>query len=248
MTKPGARLRADVFLVQHGFAASRAEAQAAIAAGNVHADGQTILKPSQPIADAANIAYERAHPYVSRGALKLIAALDKFLLSPQGLVCLDIGASTGGFTQVLLERGATKVFAVDVGHGQMQAAIANDARVVAIEGTNARGLSAAQIPELPQAVVADVSFISLKLALPPALELAAAGAWLVALVKPQFEVGRGNVGKGGVVRNAAARTAALDDVVAWLSSVQGWSVIGQMESPIPGGDGNHEFLVAARKS
>jgi 23S rRNA (cytidine1920-2'-O)/16S rRNA (cytidine1409-2'-O)-methyltransferase len=120
--------------------------------------------------------------------------------------------------------------------------------VVAIEGTNARGLSAAQIPELPQAVVADVSFISLKLALPPALELAAAGAWLVALVKPQFEVGRGNVGKGGVVRNAAARTAALDDVVAWLSSVQGWSVIGQMESPIPGGDGNHEFLVAARKS
>lgn len=248
MTKPGARLRADLFLVSRGYAMSRAEAQAAIAAGRVFADGQVVLKPSQPIADAAYIAYEKAHAYVSRGALKLVGALDRFALSPQGLVCLDIGASTGGFTQVLLERGAAKVYAVDVGHHQIHADIARDARVIGIEGVNARALSAAQISERPQAVLADVSFISLKLALPPALELAAPAAWLVALVKPQFEVGRDHVGKGGIVRDAAARAAALDDVVAWISSVQGWSVVGYMESPIEGGDGNREFLVAARKS
>jgi 23S rRNA (cytidine1920-2'-O)/16S rRNA (cytidine1409-2'-O)-methyltransferase len=248
MTKPGARLRADVFLVRRGYAASRAEAQAAIAAGRVLADGHAILKPSQPVDDNANIAYEKAHAYVSRAALKLIAALDHFALSPHGLICLDLGASTGGFTQVLLERDAAKVYAVDVGHGQMHGDIANDARVIAIEGANARGLSAAQIPERPQAVVADVSFISLKLALPPALELAASGAWLVALVKPQFEVGRGNVGKGGVVRDAAAQAAARDGLIAWISSVHGWSVVGHMESPVDGGDGNREFLVAAQKS
>jgi 23S rRNA (cytidine1920-2'-O)/16S rRNA (cytidine1409-2'-O)-methyltransferase len=248
MTKPGARLRADVFLVQHGYAASRAEAQAAIAAGRVLADGQAILKPSQPIADAASIAYEKAHAYVSRGALKLIAALDRFGLSPQGLVCLDIGASTGGFAQLLLERGAAKVYAVDVGHAQMHVDIANDPRVASLEGVNARDLSSAEIAEPPQAVVADVSFISLKLALPPALQMAASGAWLIALVKPQFEAGRENIGKGGVVRDPAARQAALDGIVAWLSSVQGWSVIGHMASPILGGDGNSEFLVAARKT
>ena len=248
MTKPGARLRADVYLVSRGHAASRAEAQAAIAAGRVSADGQTVLKPSQPIGDAANIAYERAHPYVSRGALKLIAALDRFELSPRGLVCLDIGASTGGFTQVLLERGAAKVYAVDVGQGQLHGDVAKDPRVISVEGINARELSAAQIPQRPQTIVADVSFISLKLALPPALELAAPGAWLVALVKPQFEAGRGNIGKGGIVRDAAAQISALDGIVAWISSVQGWSIIGRMESPIEGGDGNHEFLVAARKS
>lgn len=248
MTKPGARLRADVYLVQHGYAASRAEAQAAIAAGRVLADGQAILKASQPIAEAARIAYEKAHAYVSRSALKLIAALDQFNFLPRGLICLDIGASTGGFTQVLLERGAARVYAVDVGHGQMHADIAKDARVLSIEGVNARELSSAQIPERPQALVADVSFISLKLALPPALEMAASGAWLAALVKPQFEVGRGNVGKGGIVRDTAAQIVALDDIVAWLSSVQGWSVAGHMESPIEGGDGNREFLLAARKS
>jgi 23S rRNA (cytidine1920-2'-O)/16S rRNA (cytidine1409-2'-O)-methyltransferase len=247
MTKPGARLRADVFLVERGYAASRAEAQAAIAAGRVLVDGHAVLKPSQPIAAAATVAYEKAHAYVSRGALKLIAALDRFALSPQSLVCLDIGASTGGFTQVLLERGAARVYAVDVGHGQMHADVARDARVVAVEGVNARELSAAQIPEAPRAIVADVSFISLQLALPPALELATPGAWLVALVKPQFEAGRGKIGKGGIVRDADTRAMVLDVVVAWLSSVQGWSIIGQMESPIPGGDGNLEFLVAARK-
>ena len=248
MTKSGARLRADLFLVQNGFALSRAEAQAAIAAGRVVADGRPVEKPSQTIAEAANIAYEKAHAYVSRGALKLAAALDRFALSPQGFVCLDIGASTGGFTQVLLERGAARVYAVDVGRGQLHGDVAKDARVVAIEGVNARELSGAHIPERPRAVVADVSFIGLKLALPAALELAASGAWLVALVKPQFEVGRGKVGKGGVVRDAAARQAALDGFVAWISSVQGWSVIGHMESPLAGGDGNREFLVAAGKS
>ncbi|MGD0864625.1 MAG: TlyA family RNA methyltransferase [Rhizomicrobium sp.] len=248
MTKPGARLRADLFLVRNGFAASRAEAQAAIAAGRVLADGCAVLKPSQPIADTACIAYEKSHPYVSRAALKLIAALDRFSLSPQGLVCLDLGASTGGFTQVLLERGAAKVYAVDVGHGQLHADVTTDSRVLSLEGVNARDLSAAQVPERPQAIVADVSFIGLKLALPPSLAMAAPGAWLVALVKPQFEAGRSNIGKGGIVRNEAARNAALDDIVAWISSVQGWSVIGHIESPIEGGDGNVEFLVAARKS
>src|ERR1700733_11657959 len=143
MTKPGARLRADVFLVSRGYAMSRAEAQAAIAAGRVLAGGRAILKRSQPIGDTASIAYEKAHAYVSRGALKLIAALDRFALSPNGLVCLDLGASTGGFTQVLLERGAAKVFAVDVGHGQMHGDVARDARVVALEGVNVRELSAA---------------------------------------------------------------------------------------------------------
>ena len=222
--------------------------QAAIAAGRVLADGQIVLKPSQPLGDTANIAYEKAHAYVSRGALKLIAALDRFELSPHGLICLDLGASTGGFTEVLLERGAEKVCAVDVGHGQMHSDVTHDARVTAIEGMNARDLSAAQISEPLQAIVADVSFISLKLALPPALAMAAPGAWLIALVKPQFEVGRGNVGKGGVVRDAAAQKGARDGIVEWISSVQGWSVIGHMESPIEGGDGNREFLVAARKS
>jgi 23S rRNA (cytidine1920-2'-O)/16S rRNA (cytidine1409-2'-O)-methyltransferase len=248
MTKSGARLRADVFLVRHGFATSRAEAQAAIEAGRVAADGRAVLKASQPIAAAANIAYERAHGYVSRAALKLIAALDRFALSPQGLVCLDLGASTGGFTQVLLERSAAKVYAVDVGHGQLHANVAKDPRVVSLEGVNARALSANEIADRPAALVADVSFIGLKLALPPALEMAVSGAWLVALVKPQFEAGRGKIGKGGVVRDADARQASLDGTVAWLSSVHGWSVIGHMESPLEGGDGNREFLVAARKS
>jgi 23S rRNA (cytidine1920-2'-O)/16S rRNA (cytidine1409-2'-O)-methyltransferase len=248
MTKPGARLRADVYLVSRGYAASRAEAQAAIAAGRVMADGHTVLKASQPIGHDADISYEKAHPYVSRGAIKLIAALDRFALSPEGLICLDLGASTGGFTQVLLERGAAKIYAVDVGHGQMHRDVTRDPRVVAREGVNARDLSVAQIPERPQAIVADVSFISLKLALPPALKLAAPDAWLVALVKPQFEVGRGNVGKGGVVRDAGARQSARDDIVAWISSVQGWSVPDHMESPVEGSDGNREFLVAARKA
>jgi 23S rRNA (cytidine1920-2'-O)/16S rRNA (cytidine1409-2'-O)-methyltransferase len=238
-------VRADVFLVENGYAASRAEAQAAIVAGTVTANGRAVTKPSQALNNDMQIAYAPAHPYVSRGALKLIAALDRFELSPDGLTCLDIGASTGGFTQALLERGARRVFALDVGHDQLHAKIANDARVISLENTNARELSLVVLGEAPQAIVADVSFISLKLALPRALAMAPKDAWLVALVKPQFEVGKENIAKGGIVKDEAARNAALDDIVTWLS--QHWTVLGHMDSPIAGGDGNREFLIAARK-
>jgi 23S rRNA (cytidine1920-2'-O)/16S rRNA (cytidine1409-2'-O)-methyltransferase len=244
---PPKGLRADIFLVERGFAASRTEAQAAIDAGRVHADGKTIAKAAQLIAETARVDYAPAHPYVSRGALKLIAALNEFSISPEGLVCLDIGASTGGFTEVLLERGAQKVFAVDVGHGQLREKLARNPRVVVMEGVNARGLTASQLPQSPQLIVADVSFISLKLALSSALALAKPGARLVALVKPQFEVGRARLGKGGIVKDDDDRRAACEDIQTWLVQDQKWLVDGTVESPIAGGDGNREFLIAAQK-
>jgi 23S rRNA (cytidine1920-2'-O)/16S rRNA (cytidine1409-2'-O)-methyltransferase len=240
-------MRADVFLVQHGFAASRTEARNAIEAGRVRVAGSPLAKPSQLIAADAEVIYSPAHPYVSRGALKLAAALDEFPLSPVGAVCLDIGASTGGFTQLLLERGAARVYAVDIGHDQLHPSLRGDPRIVLIEGCNARDLGRQQIGETIDAIVADVSFISLKIALPAVLKLARPGAWLVALVKPQFEVGRAKIGKGGIVRDEAARASAVSDIAGWLSA-QGWSVAGTMESPIPGGSGNREYLVVARKS
>jgi 23S rRNA (cytidine1920-2'-O)/16S rRNA (cytidine1409-2'-O)-methyltransferase len=238
--------RADVYLVDHEFAASRSEAQAAIRAGTVTANGKRILKPAEQIADGAEIAYVKAHPYVSRGALKLLAALDAFELSPEGHTCLDIGASTGGFTEVLLERGAHRVYAVDVGHGQLRQKLADDPRVVSLEGTDARGLTMAHIGGPAGVVVADVSFISLKIALPAALALAR-NAWLVALVKPQFEVGRAAVGKGGIVKDAAAQSESVAAVVALLKKLK-WKVLGTIDSPIDGGDGNREFLVGAKQS
>jgi 23S rRNA (cytidine1920-2'-O)/16S rRNA (cytidine1409-2'-O)-methyltransferase len=245
---PGAGERADVFLVAHGYAQSRAEAQAAIHAGRVSVNGKVLVKPSQTVGDGAAIQFEKAHPYVSRGALKLVAALDRFALSPEGLICVDIGASTGGFTEVLLARGATRVYAVDVGHSQIHAKLRRDPRVTLRDGVNARDLDATHVPEPFAAITVDVSFIGLRLALPAALALAAPGAWLVALVKPQFEVGRFAVGKGGIVRDAEAQEAALSDLAKWIASESGWSVLGVMESPIQGGDGNREFLVAARKA
>jgi 23S rRNA (cytidine1920-2'-O)/16S rRNA (cytidine1409-2'-O)-methyltransferase len=195
----------------------------------------------------SQIAFEKAHPHVSRGALKLAAGLDRFELSPEDRVCLDIGASTGGFTEIMLNRGASQVYAVDVGHGQLHETMAHHPRVISLEGVNARNLSRAHIPEPVDAIAADVSFISLRLALPNAVAMARPDAWLVALVKPQFEVGREGVGKGGIVRDATAREGAATAFARWVSSVQGWSVLGVMESPIEGGDGNREFLVAARK-
>jgi 23S rRNA (cytidine1920-2'-O)/16S rRNA (cytidine1409-2'-O)-methyltransferase len=233
--------RADVFLVAHGYARTRAEAQEAIAAGKVFDGGRPVLKASQRLNETSRIRYERAHPFVSRGALKLAAALNHFALSPRGLVCLDLGASTGGFSEVLLMQGAKRVYAIDVGHGQLDPKIAADPRVVAMENTNARDLK--PLPEPPQAIVADLSFISLKLALPPALEMATPGAWLVALVKPQFEAGRAHVGKGGIVRDGNVHDAVLADIAAWMP----WMVLGTMESPVKGGDGNREFLLAAGK-
>ena len=247
-SSPNEALRADVFLVEHGYAKSRTEAQSAIRSGRVRINGQIVHKPSYQMAPNASVEYIKPHPYVSRGALKLAAALDHFDLSPAGLVCLDIGSSTGGFTEILLERGARRVYAIDVGHGQLAAKLKRDPRVTTREGVNARDLGTAHVPEAPQAVVADVSFIGLKLALPPALAMAASGAWLVALVKPQFEVGRYAVGKGGVVKDADAQQAAVSDVANWLNGVSGWKVLGGIESPIEGGDGNREFLLAATKA
>ena len=237
--------RADVFLVAHGYAASRTEARRAIEARKVRVDGVELAKPSAPVPEGAEVIYSPAHAYVSRGALKLAAALDGFRLSPVDAICLDLGASTGGFTQLLLQRGAARVYAVDVGHGQLHPSLRGDARVIPIERCNVRALSRELIAEPADAIVADVSFISLKLALPPALKLARNGAWLVALVKPQFEVGRANIGKGGIVRDAAARELAVSGMAQWLSAF-GWKIAGTMESPVPGGSGNIEFLLAAR--
>ena len=211
--------------------------------------GPTVDKPSRTVSeDAAPVEYRKPHPFVSRGGVKLAAALDHFQLSPENRVALDIGASTGGFTEVLLAAGATKVFAVDVGHEQLHPRLRRDPRVVARDGVNARDLNATVVPLAPDAIVADVSFIGLKLVLPPALAMANGGAWLVALVKPQFEVGRFAIGKGGIVRDAEARDAALADIVKWLGAQPGWTVLGTMESPIQGGDGNKEFLLAAQKA
>jgi 23S rRNA (cytidine1920-2'-O)/16S rRNA (cytidine1409-2'-O)-methyltransferase len=239
--------RADIFLVEHGYAKSRSEAQEAIAAGNVFDGGRRITKASQRLNESAHIKYAPAHPFVSRGALKLSAALSHFNLSPHGLVCLDLGASSGGFTEVLLARGAARVIAVDVGHGQLHPRLACDPRVTSLENLNARDITADLVPGVPQAIVADLSFVSLRLGLPPSLALAQAGAWLVALVKPQFEVGRGYVGKGGIVKDATRQEAALADIARWLADDQKWRVLGSIESPIKGGDGNREFLIAAMK-
>jgi 23S rRNA (cytidine1920-2'-O)/16S rRNA (cytidine1409-2'-O)-methyltransferase len=245
---PDESRRADLVLVQHGYAKSRTEAQSAIRSGYVRVNGETLKKPAQILPADAAIEYVKPHPFVSRGALKLIAALDRFQLSPEGLVCLDVGASTGGFTEVLLERGAKRVYAIDVGHGQLAPKLRNDPRVVAEDGVNARDLSAKHVPEHPQAIVVDVSFIGLKLALPPSLALAANGAWLVALVKPQFEVGKFAIGKGGIVKDEMARETALEEVTRWIGGQGGWTVLGRIESPVVGGDGNREFLLAAQKA
>ncbi|HKD47724.1 MAG TPA: TlyA family RNA methyltransferase [Rhizomicrobium sp.] len=241
-------MRADLFLVDNGYAKSRAEAQAAIKTGNVFADGKPVSKPSQNLSKSMQIEYAPAHPYVSRGALKLIAALDRFGLSPEGLTCLDLGASTGGFSEVLLERGARMVFAVDVGHDQLHAQIASDPRVVSIEHQNARDLSTKSLVGSPEAIVADLSFISLRLGLPPALRMAAPNAWLIALFKPQFEVGRDKIGKGGIVKDSFSRTRELIGFLQWLNGQGDWRFLSPpfIESPILGADGNLEFLVAAR--
>jgi 23S rRNA (cytidine1920-2'-O)/16S rRNA (cytidine1409-2'-O)-methyltransferase len=240
-------MRADVFLVEQGYAKSRSEAQAAIKAGLVKAGGAQLSKPSQTIAAGVAIEYQKPHPFVSRAGGKLTAALDHFGLAPQDRVCLDLGASTGGFTQVLLERGAARVYALDVGHGQMDAGLARDPRVCLREGFNARDLAPSDLPEPITALTADVSFISLKLALAPALALAARGAWAVVLVKPQFEVGKSGVGKGGIVRDVDAREAALKGITDFIAAAPGWRVLGTMESPVHGSDGNIEYLLAAAK-
>jgi 23S rRNA (cytidine1920-2'-O)/16S rRNA (cytidine1409-2'-O)-methyltransferase len=240
--------RLDLALVDRGLAPTRARARDAILRGHVSVDGHRASRPALMIAqDAAIVLDDPAAPYVSRGALKLAAALDAFGFDCRGATALDLGASTGGFTQVLLERGARRVHAVDVGHGQLDPTLAADPRVVAREGVNARELTPDDLGEAPDAIVADLSFISLRLALPPALGLATPGAWGVFLVKPQFEVGRDLVGKGGIVRDAAAAAGAADAIAAWLETDMAWRVAGILPSPIAGGDGNREYLVGARR-
>jgi 23S rRNA (cytidine1920-2'-O)/16S rRNA (cytidine1409-2'-O)-methyltransferase len=238
-------MRADRLLVERGLFESRAKAQAAIAAGLVTADEVTVEKPSVEIAADARLAAVPAHPYVSRGGVKLAAALDHFGIDPAGLVCLDVGASTGGFTDVLLARGARRVYAVDVGHAQLHASLRGRADVVVFEDTDIRNLVPARLPEPPDLVVVDVSFISLKLVLPAALAWARRPARLVALIKPQFEAGRGRR-KKGILRDPQVHAAVCDDITAAVAAL-GWTVAGIMPSPLPGGDGNREFFISAHR-
>jgi 23S rRNA (cytidine1920-2'-O)/16S rRNA (cytidine1409-2'-O)-methyltransferase len=242
-------VRLDQLLTTRGLFDSRSRARDAIDRGTVKVNGALITKAGAMVSPDAEIEIDDpAQGYVSRAALKLIGGLDHFGLSPAGLDCLDIGASTGGFTQVLLERGADHVIAVDVGHGQLDPRLRDNPRISNLEGLNARALDASQLGGRPiKAVVSDVSFISLKLALPPALELASSGAWCVLLVKPQFEAGRDLIGKGGILRDRALGPKIAQNLESWLNSLGGWQSLGVIPSPISGGDGNQEFLLAGKR-
>jgi 23S rRNA (cytidine1920-2'-O)/16S rRNA (cytidine1409-2'-O)-methyltransferase len=242
-------IRLDQLLVSRGLFDSRSRGRDAIRRGTVKVDGVAATKAGALVAPEAGISVDDpAQAYVSRAALKLIAGLDHFSLSPEGLDCLDIGASTGGFTQVLLERGAGHVVAVDVGHDQLDRRMRDDPRISNLEDLNARALDADHLgARTIEAIVSDVSFISLRLALPPALELAASGAWCVLLVKPQFEAGRDAIGKGGILKDSALGPKIAGDLELWLNSLGGWQSLGVIPSPISGGDGNQEFLLAGRK-
>ena len=239
------RRRADRLLVERGLFESRAKAQAAIAAGLVTANGVLVVKASDEIATDAVVEATPEHPWVSRGGVKLAAALDHFRIDPTGRVCLDVGASTGGFTHVLLERGARRIYAIDVGRGQLHASLRGKPEIVSLEETDIRTLDPALLTEPPNLIVADVSFISLKLVLPPALALARLPAQLIALIKPQFEAGRANL-KKGVVRDPQVHQAVCDDITAFVSAL-GWTVLGVIPSPVTGGDGNREFLIGAKR-
>lgn len=248
-----AKVRADQLVVERGLADNRTKAQAMIIAGSLFSGERRIDKPGQMV--AGDIPLEMrgaAMPYVSRGGFKLAHGLDHFKLDPSGMTAIDVGASTGGFTDVLLQRGAAHVHAVDVGHGQLDWRLRNDPRVTVMEKTNARYLKVSELgaPSGSAAsvdlVVCDASFISLRTVLPASLALVKPEGWLIALIKPQFEVGKGEVGKGGVVRDEALHQRVCDEIRAWLFEVQGWSVIDITPSPILGPKGNREFLVGAR--
>lgn len=241
------RRRADLVLVERGLSESRARARAAIEAGGVTVGGVEVRRASELIDPAADITFRPAFEEVSRAAGKLKAAPGFDGAPLEGAVVLDVGASTGGFTEVCLGRGARRVYAVDVGRDQLHPRLRVDPRVVSLEGLDARRLDSDLVPEPPDVVVCDASFISLSKVLPAALDLARPGAWLFALVKPQFEVGPERVGKGGVVRDAGAREAALAGACAYLEA-SGWNVTGHAPSPVTGADGNLEFLVSARKA
>ena len=239
------RLRADRLLVERGLFESRAKAQAAIKAGLVTADGVVVRRASEEIAVDAILRAEPAHPYVSRAGLKLAVALDHFGFDPNRRVCLDVGASTGGFTQVLIERGARRVYAIDVGRAQLHKSLRGRPEILSLEETDIRALSASQLSEPPDLVSIDVSFISLKLVLPAALALTNPRAQLIALIKPQFEAGREHL-KKGIVRDAAVHAAVCDDIAVSVAAL-GWYVKGIIPSLIAGGDGNAEFLLGATR-
>jgi 23S rRNA (cytidine1920-2'-O)/16S rRNA (cytidine1409-2'-O)-methyltransferase len=239
------RLRADQILVERGLCESRTKAQAAIAAGLVTADGIVVRKASETIAAGAVLRADPPHPFVSRGGVKLAAALDHFGFDPAGRVCLDVGASTGGFSDVLIARGARRVYAVDVGTAQLHASLRGRSEIVAFEQTDIRNLRPARLAEPPDFVAVDVSFISLRLVLPSALALAAPRSQLVALIKPQFEAGRAHL-KKGIVRDPEMRAAVCDVISKFVASLA-WTVSGVIPSPIAGGDGNCEFLIGAAR-
>lgn len=247
-TKTSAKKRVDQLLVERGLAESRSRAQAYIMAGNVYSGEQKIQKPGQQVKE--DIALEvrgKEHPWVSRGGLKLVKGLEEFQIDVTGRTVIDVGASTGGFTDVCLAGGAAKVYAVDVGHGQLAWKIRNDERVVVLEKTNARYLTEKEIPEKADLIVCDASFIGLQTVLPASMALADEGCILIALIKPQFEVGKGMVGKGGVVRDPELHKQVCEKIENWLTDdMAGWKVIGLTQSPIKGPEGNIEFLIGAK--
>ena len=243
-----AKKRADVLLVERGLVESRARAQALIMAGLVFTKDRRIAKAGDMLAEDTVLDLKgQDHPWVSRGGLKLDHALSHFGLDPVGAIAVDVGASTGGFTDVLLTKGATKVYAVDVGHGQIAWKLRSDPRVVVMEKTNARTLDETIIPDPISIVVCDASFIGLRIVLPPALALCQPGGWAVALIKPQFEAGRSEIGAKGVVRDATVHERVCAEIRAWWEELEGWEVLGIEPSPITGPEGNREFLIAARR-
>ncbi len=242
------RSRLDQLLVGREFFASRSRAADAIKRGHVSINGVVAEKPGQRVEASCDIIVsDPAIDYVSRAALKLIHALDHFNVDVSNAIAADIGASTGGFSQTLLERGATRIYAVDVGHDQLAESLRNDARIISMEGLNARHITKQHIPEPLNVIVSDVSFISLKLALPPVLALAQPQAQLIALIKPQFEVGRKALGKGGIVREPELRQQVVADITGWLTDEMKWKVSGVISSPVTGSDGNEEFLICATR-
>ena len=233
-------------MMERGLFDSRAKAREAIEAGLVRADGVLVLKPSEMVEEHVSIRASLAHPWVGRGALKLVHALDLWPIVVEGKVAIDVGASTGGFTEVLLSRGAAKVYAVDVGREQLHHSLVEHERVVDLSGTDARILDTSWIEEDPDIIVSDVSFISMTKALPAVMELAVSGTEMVALIKPQFEAGREHVGKGGLVKDPETIARVHREIVAFLEDAD-WTIMGQAESPIRGGDGQVEGLIWARR-
>jgi 23S rRNA (cytidine1920-2'-O)/16S rRNA (cytidine1409-2'-O)-methyltransferase len=242
---PSPRKRVDVLLVERGLFESRARARAAIEAGFVVADGKQVMKSSETIAADADIAAHPAHPWVSRGGVKLAAALEQYPIEVEGHVCLDVGASTGGFTEVLLANGASLVFAIDVGHGQLHHSLQSHPNIISMEATDIRKYEGKRLAARPDIVVIDVSFISLKAVLPAALQLAASPMHLLALIKPQFEADRKH-SKHGIIKDAAVHQEVCDEIAEFAASL-GCTGIKVFPSSIAGGDGNLEFFIGARR-